>query len=794
VVLRGPAGIGKTTAALQVVRGHEHRVGQSLPSMTGRHHRPLEHALRCSLPGDPEIVAVDVASRLDGGILLLEDLQWADGATLEVLQRLVGAVPMLATTRADDPFHGDVMRIDVPPLSARASYALLRRTRPDLSHAAAARVIALANGNPLLLTHLDPDDRGRQLSPSLVEAVRSGIDGRTAEERSMLSVLAAYGRPAPAELLGTQTAVAPFTSVDADGAIWFTHDLFREGVIDLMTDDDWQAAHATLADRTDGADAAAHLLALGRSIEAADLAESAAESAFGPERAHLLLLAVEARGNTADVALRLDAAHALLAVHRPADALDVLEQLEPDDKEQAATTLWSRARAAWMQGDASASAEMLDAGLELVAGTRTPIEAHLTVERVSIAIRERPGDERLADEVAQALELAEQAGVDQARAHSLAGRALAHSFRDGWRDHYRRAADVARAERDPDQECAARYWEISALGFFGPLEEALSVGRSLVDRSAELGQIVWHHLAVTVLGLHQSISGRLTSDMPDRLESLLRSDPNFRNRSQARLALVAAHLDLGDHVRAGHHLSALREEARSDDDRSLCFVAEAMVAEAEGDAAAMEAVLGGLADIPVGFFGLKVLAESSAIHLHLRNEAELPDLPRYSALCPPILWVIGVERSAYDDARSGRPADAAVAFEALVGECISAGGPRWAARAWASAAACWTRADQPDRATHALDRSAELCRQQGYRSLEATAVDARRRLATAIAQSLLTPRELEVLRGVARGATTAEIAREHGVATSTVDSQVSSARRKLGARTRRQAAAMVMGQ
>ena len=55
----------------------------------------------------------------------------------------------------------------------------------------------------------------------------------------------------------------------------------------------------------------------------------------------------------------------------------------------------------------------------------------------------------------------------------------------------------------------------------------------------------------------------------------------------------------------------------------------------------------------------------------------------------------------------------------------------------------------------------------------------------------IAPREMEALRHVGRGLTSAEIAVEMDLSPTTVDSYIASARRKLGARTRAEAALMV---
>ena len=791
MVLSGAAGIGKSTLAGDILSRSDVATGQCLPSIVDRRHRPLEQALRCSLVGAADSVVVEVASRLDDQVLLVEDLHWADDATLEVLSRLTGLVPILVTTRGPDPFDERARRFLVPPLSRRSARSLVRRLHPGLDDDQSEQLIVAANGNPLLLHQL-VSGSASGCSPTLTEAVRSRVDSLPDAGRRTLALLALYGRPAPPDLVRAHGGLAGLAQLDPDGAIWFTHDLLREAALQSVDPDEAHDLHRDLAERCGPADAALHLLAAGDAEAACRAAELGAVDAAVPERARLLLMVVRTRGSRAAHPLRLEAVEALLAAHRPVDALELLDDGCPDEPVAAATAGWLRARAEWLLGDAVAARRHVTDALMLVAGTRLPVEAHLRVEGANIDIRERPADPALQGEIAVALEVAQHAGVDRARAHSLAGRALAHAFRSGWREQYRAAAEIARSEGDHDQECAAAHWELSALGFYGPLSDALIVGRTLVARAHELGQVGWYHHALGAHGLQSAIAGAMNEKLPSQLGLLLRHDSRFRNRSQVRMALVLARIDNSDLDGAAEQASALRSEARSTEDISLACVAESELADACGDAANMHAALTQLASCNAGFFGLKVIAEGCAIHLHLRSTGNLPDLPRYSELCPPVLSGIATEREAYDEARAGRPGEGAAVMERAALEYETIGAPRFAARSWHGAASCWSRAGRSEAAVQALDRAAHLCSSHGFGSLGEAVELSRVAFRISAARSRITPRELQVLTAVARGATSVEIACELGTSASTVDSQVESARRKLGARTRRQAAAIVV--
>jgi two-component system nitrate/nitrite response regulator NarL len=63
-----------------------------------------------------------------------------------------------------------------------------------------------------------------------------------------------------------------------------------------------------------------------------------------------------------------------------------------------------------------------------------------------------------------------------------------------------------------------------------------------------------------------------------------------------------------------------------------------------------------------------------------------------------------------------------------------------------------------------------------------------------LAMASLSPRELDILRGIARGASNKEIAREHGIVETTVKIHVQHVLRKLGVSSRVHAAVMATEQ
>ncbi|MFI5043996.1 MAG: LuxR C-terminal-related transcriptional regulator [Acidimicrobiales bacterium] len=793
--LVGPAGIGKTTVVRAVTARQPVVVGQCLPSMSDRMYRPLEHALGTVLIGEPSDVAVRVIDELDDGALLVEDLHWADPMSIAVLRLLVGRAPMLLTSRWQVPMEGATVRV-VEPLNPSSATRLVRNR---LGSAPPERVEALvdaAGGNPLLLTELPAPEPTS--TPTLTAAIAARVSALPDADQDGLARLALFGRPAPPAEFHLKPGSNGGSLIEEldDGTVWFTHALVRDAVEEWIPIDRRQAMHVDLAEQGSAADAARHYLAAGRRDLAAEAALSGAQQALGGERARLLLLAADALGPAASARVRLDAAGALIAAHRGLEADRLGQSVDRDataTAEEHAEAGLMRSRAAWLRGDAAAADALGRAAVKLVAGTDSPVEAHLLVDAATRDIRAHPGDRRLLDRVPHAVEVAERAGVDRSQAHCLLGRALAHALQPGWNEHYDTAAEIARAEGDHEQECATDYWRLSALGFYGPVHDAIDVGAHLLRRTRALDQMSWYHQTLAAHALHACFAGADVAGLVPELQHLLVLNPDFRNRGHVLGALTVAAIDGGDLESARQTADLARSSARTLDEAVVASNATAELADATGDVDLMESTLVHLSGAGIGMFGQRVIAESLAIHLILTTPGcrlSVADLPRFSDLCPPAVSAIHRERSAADMITRGEIDHAVQRFTTTADRWESAGAHRSAARCLHIAAVVQATVDgnQPN---DLLDRARKMCRLHRFGSLHASIersadmIERRRR------RSALTVQECRVLDLVAEGATSAMIATRLDIGSGTVDGHVESARRKLGAATRRQAAAMV---
>jgi len=133
---------------------------------------------------------VDRLSQARPLLLVVEDLHWADEATLKSLAALAGAVErcraLLVTTSR---FEGDPLargwRIDAPrltldlaPLRAEEALAFAQRLLSDQEHAGLAACVERAGGNPLFLEQLVRDAVERAGSEAIPETVQSLVQAR----------------------------------------------------------------------------------------------------------------------------------------------------------------------------------------------------------------------------------------------------------------------------------------------------------------------------------------------------------------------------------------------------------------------------------------------------------------------------------------------------------------------------------------------------------------------------------------------------------------------------------------
>ena len=312
ILVRGPAGIGKTALVEDAVRraGKTRRIlrtaGNSPETglaMAGLYQLlqpllPLAHlipeprqaALRVAFgitvgaPPEPFALAIAALDLLADAaaeqplLVVAEDLQWLDPATVSVLRFIArrlehDPIVLLATTRDDepDPLYGAASRaLDLEPLGAGDSRRLLAFAAPGLSSATQARVLRAAEGNPLALTEL-PKTAGLTsqaiagtewlpLSQRLQAAFAARVGQLPADAQTALLLLALHDSESLPELLdalGTAGAPAKLEVVEpaidaglvqlSDGELRFRHGLMRSAVYHRASPSSRAAGHRALA-------------------------------------------------------------------------------------------------------------------------------------------------------------------------------------------------------------------------------------------------------------------------------------------------------------------------------------------------------------------------------------------------------------------------------------------------------------------------------------------------------------------------------------------------------------------
>lgn len=164
VAVLGALGMGKShlvRQALHRMRVHA-LVGTGLRLASDRPYLPLAMALGEPPPASAgrEAVAGWCAERLDGRLLVIEQLQWVDCATLAVLMDLAPLTPLVVSARDDEPMPPEVKRllgscevIRLRPLEELAG-RLVMRAHSDGRTPLHDDDVASAGGCPLVLREL----------------------------------------------------------------------------------------------------------------------------------------------------------------------------------------------------------------------------------------------------------------------------------------------------------------------------------------------------------------------------------------------------------------------------------------------------------------------------------------------------------------------------------------------------------------------------------------------------------------------------------------------------------------
>ncbi len=806
VVVVGEAGMGKTTLLRASVSPQSARAvaGGALSTLQWMPYLALIRATGPPPAGaDAAAVALHVIERVGDGILVLDDLQWADTGTLALLPRLADHLQLLAAVRAGDPGTAAALAamreagaesIHLSELPPPLAAAVVRARRPGLSDEELTSVLGRAGGNPLLLEELADD-----ASPTLRASLLGRLDRLGDDARAALIRLALLGGLAEPHLVGDGLDALVEVGLarrSGDLAV-LRHDLIGTEALELLDEPERRRFHAELAARLPPAEAARHHLAAGDLEQARAAALRAADSAAFPgERARDLLLAATCTGGAVtsrdagtDVPTVLRAVDAFLEAGELVEARRAVDGIIGLDR--GGDVALRRARVLWQAGDPEGARQAVDDGLTMAAGTGTPVEVGLRVEQLRYPIRVEFDAERALAMATQTVALAEAVGAEEARARTLLGSALLVAGSNDWDRHITAALEQARREGDLDTTFEASNALVAA--------HMLAGDRTLARRFATEAAA----LARTTHRRHWEEQFTVTANLLALMAGACHEVAAWGR------AFVRPHLTVAVHVAYAVHAIALADLGYGRDALGVLAEGKALPT---GDATGASLLRWAEAET-LWLTGQPDRAVVAADECIERGAEHFPVRPLAGALRAWIELDLGrppriADRSGWAFAAAatsesrgvallaaGEPTDAIACFEEAA--ALAADAPRFALRASWGAGEAERRAGRLDAALARLLAVEAEAESLGFLALAGRVRRSLRQAGhpgagTGACGQGVTPRQQQVLALVAEGHTSSEIAALLGVRTTTVETHIRAAMERLGATTRGQAALRVI--
>lgn len=213
--------------------------------------------LTTTLLGESILLLVERLAPSSGALIVLEDLHWADGDTLAVLEYLSDAVGsarvLLAVTLRDEPGseaaefaarlreRRHLVHLQLSALPPDAVVAMARACRPDATADLVERTLRFGDGVPLFVEEIIA---AGGLPDSFTTTVRDRLSRLTVDDHEVLSAAAVLGRTVRIEQVAELSGLAPAAVgralrravgldllCDDAGELRFRHSLTREAVL-----------------------------------------------------------------------------------------------------------------------------------------------------------------------------------------------------------------------------------------------------------------------------------------------------------------------------------------------------------------------------------------------------------------------------------------------------------------------------------------------------------------------------------------------------------------------------------
>jgi len=778
VVLTGGPGAGRSTALRRIGDAFRGPVfaGGALAMLAGVPALALARAVRARLPADdPALLAEAVRSRVRAGLLLLDDLQWADPATVAALPRIAVHCRVAVALRTPHRIPPDLEQAlraaaagwyAVPPLPAGDAAALARRTAPRLGTAAVAEIVARAGGVPLAVEALARHAAARGLAAEEPAGVAYAVAGALADltrpARTAMAALGLLGRPAPPGLLGDgveELGAAGLVRV-ADGEVTAASPYVAEIAAGLLDAEARADLHRRLAGLVPPREAARHLAAAGEPGLAYTAAVSgAAAAATAGERAELLLFACAQPGVPVDPPVRLDAAGAALTVGQPRAALRALGD---GDLGPAGAAL--RGEALLQAGEANAAGQAV---------AEVPDTAPPTV----VAVRDRVRLlALLAGDPTAALAWADRVATDAPPVLAAVAAVRAAWRTPGWEFGLANAAETAGRGGDALTARWSAWLLVETLAADGRLADAGQAAGAAARACAEDLAYSWQTRFLAAQLWCLALRGEAIDDVVRRAGDLVDRTLPADAQAYAVAAASLAEADGGLLAPARARLAAAGPAPESAAALLDWVTREAAWLDGQPEQAAAPAVRGGRLRLVDGL--RRITARWAAFDGAPLADAGVADDPLPQVRDTLYAWA--ARDPGRFDAAAAAWHDLAVREEI---RCLLAHG---------------LLTDDPAQAVPPLLAAERLAEEAGmvvllgraHRALRRHAV--RRDVRGPRAGTDLTDRERDVLRLVAAGEPTRRIAGQLGISGETVETHIRSGMRKLGARTRTEAAALAL--